>query len=125
MEKFALKLNEQYETIFRENKYPDGVIVVQNETIKNYLNAQIENREVQSEAINFSNLSVENMGTLFKSNQKLKNDYFKFGLYNMLNEEKFILMLQNVECPFYGLETFTEFVLEENKCLVKNNFNSK
>jgi hypothetical protein len=120
MEKLALRLSGQYETIFRENKYPEGVIVVQNETINNYLNSTTKNTELQSEAINFSNLSLENMEILFKSNHKLRNDYFKFGLYNMLNEEKFNLMLQNVLCPFSGLETLLEFVLEENKSLVKN-----
>ena len=120
MEKLALRLSGQYETIFRENKYPEGVIVVQNETINNYLNSTTKNTELQSEAINFSNLSLENMEILFKSNHKLRNDYFKFGIYNMLNEEKFNLMLQNVLCPFSGLETLLEFVLEENKSLVKN-----
>ena len=120
MEKLALRLSGQYETIFRENKYPEGVIVVQNETINNYLNSTTKNTELQSEAINFSNLSLENMEILFKSNHKLRNDYFKFGLYKMLNEEKFNLMLQNVLCPFSGLETLLEFVLEENKSLVKN-----
>lgn len=120
MEKLALRLSGQYETIFRENKYPEGVIVVQNETINNYQNSTTKNTELQSEAINFSNLSHENMEILFKSNHKLRNDYFKFGLYNMLNEEKFNLMLQNVVCPFSGLETLLEFVIEENKSLVKN-----
>lgn len=120
MEKLALRLSGHYETIFLENKYPEGVILVQNETKNNYLNLTTKNKELQSEAINFSNLSLENMETLFKSNHKLRNDYFKFGLYNMLNEEKFNLILQNVVCPFSGLEALLEFVLKENKSLVKN-----
>jgi hypothetical protein len=119
MEKLALRLSGQYESIFRESKYHDGVIVVENDTLRNYLKNSSENQDAQSEAVNFSNLPVDKMGALFKSNQKLKSDYFKFGLYNMLSEENFNLMLKNVECPFSGLETLTEYVLEENKSLVK------
>ncbi len=119
MEKLALRLSGHYEEAFKLSSHPDGVVVVDSEIIKGYINGEGENENFSGEALNFSNLPVDKMVTLFNTNGKLKNDYFKFGLYNMLSEDNFNLMLSSIECPYSGLETLVEYVLQENKSLVK------
>ncbi len=93
----------------------DSIIEVKHELLKNL---RIETSVLSGEALNISNLELNNIGKLFETNQKLKNDYFKFGLYKTLSEDKFTELLKLIKCPFNYMDTLLDYITE-NQNLVK------
>lgn len=90
------------------------IVSIKSETIKNM---RTENSEF-SEAVNFSNLEIKKMISIFNTNSKLKNDYFKFGLFKMLSKEIFTELLKNIKCPFNHFDNVLETIVETQNLVI-------
>ena len=75
-----------------------------------------------AENINFSNLDSQQMVVLLEKNDKLKNDFFKYGLYQSLDDGNLNIILNKIKIPFSAIENFVDFlVLKEDSMIPMGN----
>ena len=111
MEKLAQEICQSYNEINKTEK-TDKIVQINIGSYQDKLNSSSIN--VSNEAVNFSNLDLNTMIVLFAKSEKLKNDYFKFGLYNMLDENTLVEFIKHYQCPYSCIESFLDFLVEKD-----------
>lgn len=100
--------------LINKNKLQKNILV---EVNIDKLNNKNENL---NDALNFSNLDVNSLVKLFEVNEKLKNDFFKFGIYKNLEKKNLAELLKRVECPYSAILNLLEYILENDLILLEN-----
>jgi hypothetical protein len=68
--------------------------------------------------INLGNLDYTQLTNLLKTNKKMFRDYFKFGLFKLLDKENQKLLFKEYIIPYPSLKDIISYIIEE-KDLVK------
>ncbi len=103
MEKLALSISNFYS---KNTSHRDFIDIVDIKKIQdgNTILCEI------AENINFSNLDAQQMIVILEKNEKLKNDFFKYGLYQTLEEETFNILLNKIKIPFSAIDNFVDYL---------------
>lgn len=106
MEKLALTISDIYSHI---NNQQDFVGQVELSKIQSTIK---KTQESENFNLNFSNMESDEIILIFNQNEKLRTDFFKYGLYNTIDENKLNNILRKVKVPFNSLDNFIEYICD-------------
>ncbi len=103
MEKLAFSISNFYS---KNKTHRDFIDIVDVKKIEdgNTISSEI------TENLNFSNLDAQQMIVILEKNEKLKNDFFKYGLYQTIEEETLNILLNKIKIPFSALDNFVDYL---------------